>query len=143
MLRLLCFVDVEQTSAPQPAKNSQLDRVSYRLEIGAVWERELVKDDIRSLRRATEDAVRHGDMVVDVEVEAAAKALGKADSAAADGRGARGLCLSRWHERRPKLLALPAPDFSHEDATDGAQRSGAALSAAMCAKIAPRSVRAR
>ncbi len=52
--------------------------------------RELMKDDIRSLRLASEDAVRHGDMVVDVEVQAAAEALGKADSAAADGRRAQG-----------------------------------------------------
>ena len=85
-----------------------------------------MKDDIRSLGLATEDAVRHGNMVVDVEVKAAAEALGKAYSAAADGRRARGLCLSPGHERRPKLFALPTPDFSHEDSTDGAQRSGVA-----------------
>jgi hypothetical protein len=85
-----------------------------------------MKDDIRSHGLATEDAVRHSDVVVDVEVEAAAKTLRKADSATADGRRAHGICLSRWHERRPKLFALPAPDFSHEDSSNGAQRIGVA-----------------
>jgi len=27
-------------------------------------------------------------------------------------------------ERCPSLFALPTPDFTHEDATDGAQRGG-------------------
>ena len=81
-----------------------------------------MKDDIRSLGRATEDAVRHSDMVVDVEVEATAEALGKAYRTAADVGRARGLCVSRVHQRCAKLLALPTPDFSHEDATDGAKR---------------------
>jgi hypothetical protein len=66
----------------------------------------------------------------DVEAQAAAEAMGKADSAGADGRRARRLCLSRWYERRPKLLALPAPDFSYEvRPTRSAQRRPATAKA--------------
>ena len=75
---LLRFVGVEQASAPEPVQHSQLDRVSYRLEIRAVGDRKLMKDNaLRSLVLAPEDAIGHGNMIVDVEVEAAAKALGK------------------------------------------------------------------
>jgi hypothetical protein len=80
-------------------------------------------DEIRyPLREIRERRRRpaHSDMVVDVEVQAAAEGLGKADSAAADGRRAQGLRVSQTHERCLKLFALPAPDFAHEDATDGA-----------------------
>jgi hypothetical protein len=47
---LVCVVGVEQPSMPGPAQHSQLNRMSYRLEVGAVWERELMKDDLRSLK---------------------------------------------------------------------------------------------
>jgi hypothetical protein len=62
---------------PHPGPMALRSVAAELLEIGAVWDRELMKDDIRSLGLATEDAVRHGDMVVDVEVEAAAEAFGE------------------------------------------------------------------
>jgi hypothetical protein len=64
VLGLLCVVGVEQASAPEPAQHSQLDRVSYRFEVGAVGDRELVKGDTRSLGLATEDAIRHSNTLV-------------------------------------------------------------------------------
>ncbi len=127
VLGRLRFVGVEQTPAPEPAQDSQLNRMPYRLEIRAVGDGQLMKHDARrSLGLAAEDAVRHGNVIVNLEVEAAAKALGKADSAAADVRRRRRISLSTVHERRPKLFALPTPNFANEDASDGAQRRGVA-----------------
>ena len=52
-------------------------------------------DILRSLGLAAEDSIWHGDVIVHVEVEAAAKALWKADRAAADVGRARTLRVSR------------------------------------------------
>jgi hypothetical protein len=60
-----------------------------------------------------EDAVRNGDVVVDVQVQASAETLGKADRAAA----------STQNTGESGLLALPAENLAHEDAPDGRERS--------------------
>ncbi len=47
VLARLRFVGVEQTPAPEPAQHSQLDRMPYRLQIGAVRDGQLMKYDAR------------------------------------------------------------------------------------------------
>jgi hypothetical protein len=74
----------------------------YRLEIRAFGNGQLMKHDARrSLGLSAEDAVRHGNVIVNIEVEAAAKALGKADSAAADVRRRRRISLSALNTQYP------------------------------------------
>ena len=68
-----------------------------------------MKDNaLRSLVLATEDAIGHGNMIVDVEVEATAEALGKAHRTAADVGRARPLRFARAPAMRQTARAADA-----------------------------------
>jgi hypothetical protein len=91
---LVCVVGVEQSSTLEPAQHSQLDRMTDCVKMGCVGNGELMKDDtLRSWGHAAKDSIRHGDVIVHIEVEVAAEALGKTHGAAADAGRARSLCL--------------------------------------------------
>jgi hypothetical protein len=114
---VIALCGTQQAPALEPAQRAQLDYVGDVVEVAAIGKRQL-EELRRAVRLTDEDAVRHRDVVVNVEVEATAEALGKADSAASKPSRARAS-----GQPCARLLVLPAQDGLNEDAPDRAQGS--------------------
>src|SRR5690606_35561446 len=110
----------DQALASQIAEHPYAERLSYIVKIALRWRGEQVSLDV-AVRISEEHGIRYDDVVVDVEVEASAEALGKTHGAASQ----RPMCLSERNKTAPRPdEALPAEDFFDEEAPAGAQSGG-------------------